>query len=71
MLNTKVTVIKIKNLQYLNKIRPYLKDIINKLKKSDSWKIQLTIALFLPKMYVMHVMHNMQHVIHVDHVMHS
>ena len=25
-------------------IRPYLKDIINNLKKSDTWKIQLTIA---------------------------
>ena len=25
---------------FLNKIRPHLKDIINKLKKSDSWKIQ-------------------------------
>ena len=30
--------------EYLNKIRPYLKDIINNLKKSDTWKIQLTIA---------------------------
>ena len=30
--------------EYLNKIRPYLKDIKNKLKKSDTWKIQLTIA---------------------------
>ena len=30
--------------QYLNKIRPYLKDIINNLKKSDTWKIQLTMA---------------------------
>ena len=27
--------------EYLNKIRPYLKDIINNLKKSDTWKIQL------------------------------
>ena len=27
-----------------NKIRPYLKDIINNLKKSDTWKIQLTIG---------------------------
>ena len=25
--------------EYLNKIRPYLKDIINNLKKSDTWKI--------------------------------
>ena len=30
--------------EYLNKIGPYLKDIMNNLKKSDSWKIQLTIA---------------------------
>ena len=28
---------------YVNKIRTYLKDI-NNLKKSDTWKIQLTIA---------------------------
>ena len=28
----------------LNKIRPYLKNIINNLKKSDTWKIQLEIA---------------------------
>ena len=31
--------------KYLNKIRPYLKDIINNLKKFDSWKIQLTITI--------------------------
>ena len=30
--------------EYLNEIRPYLKDIINNLKKSDMWKIQLTTA---------------------------
>ena len=30
--------------EYLNKIKPYLKGIINNLKKSDTWKIQLTIA---------------------------
>ena len=30
--------------KHLNKIGPYLKDIINNLKKSDTWKIQLTIA---------------------------
>ena len=30
--------------EYLNKIRPCLKNIINILKKSDTWKIQLTIA---------------------------
>ena len=31
--------------EYLDKIRPYLKDIINDLKKSGIWKIQLTIAI--------------------------
>ena len=31
--------------EYLNKIRAYLKNIINDLKKSDTWKIQLTIAI--------------------------
>ena len=30
--------------EYLNKIRPCLKKIINFLKKSDTWEIQLTIA---------------------------
>ena len=30
--------------EYLNKIRQYLNDIINNLKKSDTLKIQLTIA---------------------------
>ena len=30
--------------EYLNKIRSYSKDILNNLKKSDTWKIQLTIA---------------------------
>ena len=30
--------------KYLNKTRPYLKDIINYVKKSDTWKIQLTTA---------------------------
>ena len=35
--------------EYLNKIRPHLKDIINNLKKSDSWKIELTIVInFIP-----------------------
>ena len=28
-----------------NEMRPYLNDIINDLKKSDTWKIQLTIAI--------------------------
>ena len=31
--------------EYLTKIRPYLKDIINNLKKSDTWKIHLTIGI--------------------------
>ena len=31
--------------EYLNKIRPYLKGIINDLKLSDTLKIQLTIAI--------------------------
>ena len=39
----KVMEIEIKH--YLNKIRPYLKDITNDLKKSDTWKIQLTMAI--------------------------
>ena len=30
--------------EYLNKISSYLKDIRNNLKKSDTWKIQLSIA---------------------------
>ena len=38
--------------EYLDKIRPYLKDIITDLKKSETLKIQLTITIifFLPKM---------------------
>ena len=32
--------------EFLNKIRPYLKDIINNLKKSNTWKIQLTLSTF-------------------------
>ena len=31
--------------EYLDKIRPYLKDIRNNLKKSGTWKIQLTITI--------------------------
>ena len=31
--------------EYFNKIRPYLKDIINNLNKSDTQKIQVTIAI--------------------------
>ena len=31
--------------EYLDEIKPYLKDIINNLKKSDTWKIELTITI--------------------------
>ena len=31
--------------EYFNKVRPYLKGIINELKKSDTWKIQVAIAI--------------------------
>ena len=44
----KVTVIEIKHYQLnnnLNKIRKYLKDIINALKKYDAYKVQLTMAI--------------------------
>ena len=46
-LNTKVTATEIKLLieECLNKIRLCLKYIINNLKKSDSWQIQLEIAI--------------------------
>ena len=30
--------------EYINKVRSYLKHIINGLKKSDTWKTQLTVA---------------------------
>ena len=33
--------------EYVNKIRPHLKDIIKDFKKSDMWEIQLTIAINL------------------------
>ena len=33
--------------QYLNEIKPYMKEIINNLKKPDTWKIQLTIVINL------------------------
>ena len=39
--------------EYLNKTRPYLIDIISNLKKSYSWKIQLTIAITLFLSYLM------------------
>ena len=31
--------------EFLNKIKPYLRDIIIDLQRSDAWKIQLTIAI--------------------------
>ena len=31
--------------KYLDEIKPYLKNIINNLKKSNTWKIQLTVAI--------------------------
>ena len=35
--------------EYLNKIKPYLRTIIIDLQNSDTWKIQLTIAInFIP-----------------------
>ena len=44
--------------EYLNKIRPYFKDIINDLKKSI-WKIQLMIAInFMSSKDEKHVMHS-------------
>ena len=33
--------------EYLNKTKSYLKDIMNKIKKSDTWKFQLTIEMNL------------------------
>ena len=46
MLNTKVMVIKILSVEeYLDKIRPCLRDITNDLKQSHTWKIQLTITI--------------------------
>ena len=35
--------------KYLNKIRSYLNDIINNLKKSDTWKIQVAINFMSSK----------------------
>ena len=46
-MNTKVTVIEKTPVveEYINKIRLYLKNIINNLQKSDTWKIQVTITI--------------------------
>ena len=48
--------------EYLNKISPYLKDIINNLKNSDTWKIQLTIA----NSFTSSIDYDEQHVIHSE-----
>ena len=44
----------------VNKVRPYLKDIINNLKKSDTWKIQSTIAIN----FISSVDNDEEHVMH-------
>ena len=31
--------------EYLDEIRPYLRDVVNDLKQSDTWKIQLAISI--------------------------
>ena len=46
--NMKVNGDRIKTLlikEYLDEIKPCLKEIINNLKKSDTWKIQLTVVI--------------------------
>ena len=52
--------------EYLNKIRPYLKEIVNNLKKPDTWKIQLTIA----KNFISFIDHAEERVMHSkrDHI---
>ena len=40
-----VAILNIKDSDYLNKIKPYLRNIIIDLQNSDTWKIQLTIAI--------------------------
>ena len=60
-MKVKVTEIKYYQLKkYLNKISPYLEDIINNLKKSNTWRIQLTLTISFTsskdnnEKYVMH-----------------
>ena len=48
--------------EYLNEIRPYLKDIINNLKKIDTGKIQLTIA----NKFVSSIDNDEEHVMHSE-----
>ena len=43
VIKIKLKIISIK--EYLNKIASYLKDIMNNLQISDTWKIQLTVAI--------------------------
>ena len=43
VIKIKLKIISIK--EYLNKIVSYLKDIMNNLQISDTWKIQLTVAI--------------------------
>ena len=43
MRNMKVVVIEVKG--YLNETKPYFRDILINLQKSDAWKIQLIIAI--------------------------
>ena len=46
--------------EYLDKTRPYLEDIINNLQKSHTWKIQLTITMFLLNMIMKQSMYCIQ-----------
>ena len=47
--------------EYLNKIRSYLKNIINNLKKFDTWKIQLKIA----NIFTSSINNDEEHVMHL------
>ena len=31
--------------EYLDEVRPYLRDVVNDVKQSDTWKIQLAISI--------------------------
>ena len=31
--------------EYLDEVRPYLRDVVNDVKESDTWKIQLAISI--------------------------
>ena len=46
--------------EYFDKIRPYLKDIINNSKNSETWKIQLTMA----NSFISSIDNNEEHVMH-------